>query len=128
MRLLLDTHTLIWAVDDPSKHGHAAASILEDPKNELLLSAGTIWEISIKVGIGKLSLSLTLRQWLEQAMSEMGLVVLPITVAYSDVQSRLPAHHGDPFDRLLVAQAQVDGVPLISSDAIFDRYGVSRIW
>jgi len=128
MRLLLDAHTLIWAVDDPAKLGPDATTALQEPSNDLLLSAGTIWEISIKVGLGKLSLSLPFRQWMEQAIHDLGASVLPITVEYAAVQSGLPAHHGDPFDRLLAAQAQVETVPLVSTDAVFDQYGINRVW
>jgi PIN domain nuclease of toxin-antitoxin system len=93
-----------------------------------VLSAGTIWEIGIKVGLGKLSLSLPYRLWMDTAIADLDLELLPITVEYADVQAGLPGHHRDPFDRLLAAQALKDGLPLISADAIFDQYGVRRIW
>ena len=101
---------MIWAVDDPSRLGPQAVTLLQDPVNDLLLRAGTIWEIAIKVGLGKLTLSLPFRQWMNQAMNDLGATVLPITVEYADLQANLPMHHGDPFDRLLVAQARVDNV------------------
>jgi PIN domain nuclease of toxin-antitoxin system len=126
--LILDAHTLIWAVDDPSKLGSQAVTALQAPGNDLLLSAGTIWEVAIKVGLGKLALSMPYRQWMAQAISDLGATVLPVTVEYADVQAGLPKHHGDPFDRLLVAQARVENVPLVSSDAVFDQYGINRIW
>lgn len=128
MRLLLDTHTLIWAVDQPSQLGPAAVVALQDPSNDLLLSVGTIWEIAIKVGLKKLAFSLPYRQWMGQAMADLGVSVMPITVEFADVQAGLPNHHKDPFDRLLVAQAQVENVPLVSVDSIFDRYGMTRLW
>ena len=128
MRLLLDSHAVIWAVDDPSKLSRPAVAALEDPANELLLSAGTVWEIGIKVGLNKLSLSMPYRQWMNKAIADLGLTLLPITVEYADVQAGLPRHHGDPFDRLLAAQAQVENVSLVSADAVFDQYGVNRIW
>ena len=128
MRLLLDAHTLIWAVDDPSRLGPQAVAAIQDPANDVLLSAGTIWELSIKIGLGKLTLSLPSLQWMTQAMADLGVTMLPITIAYADVQAGLPSHHRDPFDRLLMAQAQVEKVPLVSSDTIFDQYGISRLW
>lgn len=128
MRLLIDTHTLIWTVDDPAKLGSEAALALQDPANELLLSAGSVWELAIKVGLGKLSLSLPYRQWVSLAIAELAASVVPVTVEYADVQSRLPLHHRDPFDRLLVAQSRVENVPLVSADEIFDRYGIARLW
>ena len=128
MNLLLDAQTLIWAVDDPSKLGRLATDGLEDTGNDLLLSAGTIWEIAIKVGLKKLSLSHPFRQWMSQAVADIGLRVLPITVDVADAQIALPNHHRDPFDRLLVAQVQTERAVLVSADSIFDRYGVERIW
>ena len=128
MRLLLDTHALIWAVDQPSQLGPAAVLALQDSSNDLLLSVGTIWEIAIKVGLKKLALSLPYRQWMGQAMADLGVSALPITVEFADVQAGLPSHHKDPFDRLLVAQAQVENVLLVSVDSIFDQYGITRLW
>ena len=77
------------------------------------MSAGTIWEIGIKVGLKKLSLSMPYRQWMNKAIADLGLTLLPITVEYADVQAELPRHHGDPFDRLLAAQARVENVSLV---------------
>ena len=128
MKPLVDAHTLIWAVDDPAKLGPQAVTALQDPSNDLLLSVGTIWEIAIKVGLGKLSLSMPYRQWMNQAITDMGMTVLPITVEYADVQGHLPKHHGDPFDRLLVAQAQVENMALVSADPGFDPYRINRLW
>ena len=128
MRLLLDTHSLIWAVDDPSKLGPEAADAVQDQGNELLLSAGSIWEASIKVGLRKLELSLPFPQWMSRAMADLGVTVLPITVEYADAQMRLPPHHGDPFDRLLAGQAKVENVSIVSGDPMFDRYGIPRLW
>src|SRR5208283_4660135 len=110
------THAVIWAVDDPAKLSSPAAKAIEDPSNELLISAGTIWEVSIKVGLEKLSLSMPFRQWMEKAIADLGLTLLPINVEYADVQAGLPRHHGDPFDRLLAAQARVENVSLVSAD------------
>jgi PIN domain nuclease of toxin-antitoxin system len=128
VRLLLDSHALVWAVDDPTRLGSRATALLKDPANELLLSAATIWEIAIKVGLGKLSLSMPYRAWMTQAIRDIQASVLPITVEYADVQAALPRHHGDPFDRLLVAQAIVEQLTLVSGDAVFESYGIQREW
>jgi PIN domain nuclease of toxin-antitoxin system len=128
VKLLLDTHTFILAVDQPSLLGPHAKPALEDPANDLVLSAATIWEIAIKVGLNKLTLSPPYRQRMTQAMHDLGVGVLPITVESADVLIELPQHHRDPFDRLLVAQATVENVPLVSNDAIFDQYGIVRVW
>jgi PIN domain nuclease of toxin-antitoxin system len=128
MSHLIDAHALIWAIDDPSKLGDAAITSLQAPENELLLSAGTIWELSIKCGLSKLTLSLPFRDWMEKAIADLDLTILPITLDHAERQAGLPFHHRDPFDRLLAAQSLVEGIPLVSADAIFDRYGIIRIW
>ena len=128
MRLLLDTHALIWAVEQPNRIGAAARSVLEDASNELLVSAASIWETSIKVSLGKLSLALPYRHWMTQAISDLGAVVLPITIDCAETQSTLPWRHRDPFDRMLASQALVEQVPLVSGDEVFDQYGVQRMW
>jgi PIN domain nuclease of toxin-antitoxin system len=128
MRVLVDANALIRAVDQPALLGAAARSVLEDPGNQLLLSVATIWEISIKVGLKKLALATPYRQWITRGVADLGMVLLPITIDYTDAQVGLPMHHRDPFDRLLVAQAQVEGVSVVSSDAVFEQYGVTRIW
>ena len=128
MRHLVDAHSLIWALDDPAKLGAAAATALQDPANELLVSAGTMWELAIKTSLGKLSLSLPFRRWVERAIADLDLEVLPITLDHAERQAGLPFHHRDPFDRLLAAQALVEGIPVVSADAAFDPYGVKRIW
>ena len=128
MRMLLDTHSLIWAVQEPGKLGNQAITALQDRENELLLSAATLWEISIKYGLGKLTLTSPYRVWMTQAMRDLSVTLLPITLNVADVLSTLSLHHRDPFDRLLVAQAMIEQVPIVSSDVIFDRYTVSRLW
>jgi PIN domain nuclease of toxin-antitoxin system len=128
VKLLLDTHTLIWAVDDPVQLGPQAVTELQDSTNELLLSAGSVWELAIKVGAKKLELSTPFRQWILQAISDLGLTILPISVEYANVQTELPFHHKDPFDRLLIAQSLYEQIPIVSTDPQFDAYGVTRIW
>jgi PIN domain nuclease of toxin-antitoxin system len=128
VRVLLDTHSLIWAVDDPSRLPATALAVIVDPANDRVLSAASIWELSIKVGQGKITLSLPYRQWMNKAIADLKLMILPITVDYADRQSTLPVHHNDPFDRLIIAQALVDGIAVVSSDVAFDPYGVTRIW
>jgi PIN domain nuclease of toxin-antitoxin system len=128
VNLIVDSHTLIWAVDEPAQLGSAAASAMQDPANELLVSAATVWELAIKVGLRKLTLTKPYREWITQALADLDAVVLPITVEYADLQAQLPMHHRDPFDRMLVAQASVEGIPIVSHDAALDAYGVSRIW
>jgi PIN domain nuclease of toxin-antitoxin system len=128
MRVLIDSHALIWYVDQDKLLSLASRAAISDPTNDLLLSAGTIWEIGIKAGLGKLVLTQPFKFWMDQAISDLQVTVLPLSVDYVDVQLKLPKHHGDPFDRLIVAQAIVEQVPIISVDASLDAYGITRIW
>jgi len=128
VKVIIDTHALIWAVDDPERLGSKAHALIDDSRIEILLSSGCIWELAIKIGLGKLTLSLPFVTWMNQAVTDLNLTILPITIECADVQSRLDNHHRDPFDRLVVAHAVVMSAPLISSDPIFDRYSISRIW
>jgi PIN domain nuclease of toxin-antitoxin system len=128
MKLLVDTHVLIWAVDRPANLSATANMLLRDPSNQLSISAATIWEIAIKVGLGKLTLSQAYRQWMEKAMADLGLDVLPINLDYAEIQAALPHHHRDPFDRLLIAQSIWETMPVVSADTQLDSYGVARLW
>jgi PIN domain nuclease of toxin-antitoxin system len=128
MRVLTDSHALIWYVDQPHQLSPAALTALVDPANDLLLSAATVWEVSIKVSLGKLTLSGPFDAWMTQAAAGLGLTLLPITITYADAQSKLPWHHRDPFDRLLVAQSLTELVPVVSADPVLDRYAVTWIW
>ena len=128
MRLLLDSHTLIWSQDDTSQLSAAAHTALSDPANDRLISAATLWEIAIKVGKGRLPLSKPFRVWMDTAIADLALTLLPITLDHAERQSVLPRHHGDPFDRLLISQALVEGIPIVGDDTVFDTYGVLRIW
>jgi PIN domain nuclease of toxin-antitoxin system len=128
VRLLIDSQSLIWYVDQDHWLSSTAHSAITDPFNDLLLSTATIWEIAIKVGLKKLTLSLPYRTWMERVIADLGLVILPITVEAADTQVGLPWHHRDPFDRLIIAQALMENVPVVSVDEIFDQYGIHRIW
>ena len=101
---------------------------MQDPANELLVSAATVWEIAIKVGLGKLTLSSSYRDWMTQVIATLSLKILPITVDYADAQAALPWHHRDPFDRLLIAQETLtDAISIISADGQLDAYGIARL-
>jgi PIN domain nuclease of toxin-antitoxin system len=120
---LLDTHALLWWLTDSPELSEQGRSTIADPLNDVLISSGVIWEIEIKRALGKLDAPDDLVDVLEPA----GLGTLPITLADATQAGRLPPHHRDPFDRMLVAQAKrLDGI-VISRDAIFERYEVDRI-
>ena len=128
MRLLLDTHTLLWLVENNPKLSVTAVNLLVDPGNDLLLSPATYWELAIKVSIGRYRLADRLSDYIEEAIRLYGLTILPITVAHAEAVVNLPHHHKDPFDRMLIAQSIVEDVALVSSDVAFDAYSVTRLW
>jgi PIN domain nuclease of toxin-antitoxin system len=123
VRLLLDTHALLWwLADEPTLTGEARAAI-SDEDNVVAVSAATAWEMSIKHALGKLETPGDL----EQQLSANGFVSLPITIADGLRAERLPRHHADPFDRMLVAQAQVGGWTVVTRDQRFSLYGIEVI-
>lgn len=128
MRLLLDTHALLWFVWNHPNLSATGHTLISDPNNTLFLSAASIWEIAIKVGIGKLTLTDPYDVFMNQAIRTTGLTLLPIEVRYATALTALPKHHGDPFDRMMIAQALMEKMSLLSADAVFDAYGVSRHW
>ncbi len=128
MRLLLDTHVLIWwLAGDPALSASAQAAIA-DPANEAFVSAASAWEIATKYRIGKLPQSAALAADMPGVLTGQGFVELPITVRHGQAAGSLPGPHRDPFDRMLIAQAVLADLVLVSNEAVFDRYGVHRLW
>lgn len=121
MKLLLDTHLLLWAAGSPERLPVAARSLLEDPKNELLFSAASLWEITIKRGLGRSDFQVDARV-LRRGLLDNGYQELPITSAHAVSVDSLPLIHKDPFDRILVAQATVEGITLLTADAVVGQY------
>ncbi len=128
MKLLIDAHTLIWSVGQVDLLSPSARNCFTEPANDIFISMATIWEIAIKTGLGKLSLSAPFKQWIVQGIADLNLEILPITIDHADRYTALPLHHRDPFDRLLIAQSFVENLSIVSADPKFDLYGVSRIW
>ncbi len=128
MRLLLDTHTLLWAAQSNPRLSSTAVTLILDPANEKYVSPATFWEIAIKIGKGKYVLGEDFETFMNREIVGNGFQIYPITIAHSARLLSLPYHHRDPFDRMLAAQSLTDGLPLVSSDAIFDQYSVTRLW
>src|SRR5687767_188785 len=128
MRALIDTHTFLWLASDEARLGPRALPILKDARNEILFSTASAWELAIKVGRGKLQIGVTLEDLIVETPRRLLLQPLDIRPEHLVAVARLQEHHKDPFDRLLVAQAQVENVPLISVDPALDAYGIQRIW
>ena len=126
--LLLDAHTMLWFFWDNPQLSTRAKALIEDANNRKLVSIATCWEIAIKVGLGKLDLGEPSRSFLPREIARNNFELLPISLAHATMVEGLVPQHRDPFDRLLVAQAMTEGLPLVSADGVFDQYGISRLW
>lgn len=128
MRLLLDTHALLWWLAGDERLSPVAADAIGDPTNEVLVSAASAWEITTKYRIGKLPTATRLASDFDAVLRSQGFQGLPITIEHAQLGGLLPGPHKDPFDRMLVAQAQIDHLVLISNEEVFDLYGIVRLW
>jgi PIN domain nuclease of toxin-antitoxin system len=128
LTVLLDTHTLLWSFISPKSLSKQASAILTDKSAEILVSAASAWEIATKVRIGKLPEAETLEVRFLEALQEVGFILLPISAETALRAGRFTAEHGDPFDRMIAAQALALDIPVISIDAKLDQFGVRRIW
>lgn len=128
MKLLLDTHTFLWFITGNPKLTAVARTLIEDMNNERLLSVASLWEMAIKVSIGKLNLVEPFDVLIPNQMQINAVAVLDIKPAHVVGVVAMPFHHKDPFDRLLAAQCQAESLPLVSADAVFDKYSVQRLW
>lgn len=128
MKLLLDTHAFIWWDSEPDKLSSRVLALCRDQTNILLLSVASVWEMQIKLQLDKMKLALPLAEVVESQRRTNNIDVLPVTLAHVLALQNLPAYHKDPFDRLLIAQANVEGAALLSSDRIFAKYPVKLIW
>ena len=128
MKLLLDTHAFIWWDSDPSKLSSRVVSLCQNRANLVLLSVVSVWEMQIKHQLGKLTLGLPLRELVETHKEVNDIQLLPVYLEHVLELENLPAVHTDPFDRLLVAQARVEGSILLSHDSAFEDYPVAVTW
>jgi len=122
-RILLDTHALIWWMNGDQSLGEFAFECIENENNQVYVSAASVWEMSIKRQLGKLECPLDL----DSVIEKMGFSKLPISVFHGEQAGQLPVHHKDPFDRMLIAQAQAEGLQIITKDEHFPSYGISLI-
>ena len=128
MRLLLDTHTFLWAIAEPRKLSARAATALRGRAHELYLSTASVWEMAIKRSIGKLEADVPLRDLIERAREKIQLRILDVSTDRGLSVEDLPFHHKDPFDRLLIAPALWKEMTIVGADGRFDAYGVKRVW
>ena len=128
MKLLLDTHVFLWMSLDAPPLSRQARDLLADTDNVLLLSAASYWEIAIKVSLGKYRLDEPLEDFVNRELEKNSMQILPIEPRHAAQLASLPFHHRDPFDRMLIAQALVERVAVVSRDVALDGYGVHRVW
>ncbi|MCK5717366.1 MAG: type II toxin-antitoxin system VapC family toxin [Thiomargarita sp.] len=128
MRFLLDTHTFIWWYNEPDKLSLQVRALLQNSENIILLSVVTPWEMQIKLQTGKLKLDIPLDKMLENQLQANNIDLLPVTLPHVLALQNLPYHHKDPFDRLLIAQSNVEKAILLSKDAIFSKYNIKLLW
>lgn len=128
MRLLLDTHTLLWFVLNDPQLSRRADALITDPANVVFVSPATYWEIAIKVRKNKLDLFAPYDDFMTRGIQGNDFEILPIETKHTSLLTTMPFHHKDPFDRLLIAQSLVEQMPIVSIDSAFDPYGVTRLW
>ena len=128
MNLLLDTHSFIWFVEDSPSLSAQARALIEEPTNAVFFSMASVWEMAIKVSLGKLHLSQPLDLFIPNQLLLNDITILDITVNHTLRVATLPFHHRDPFDRLLIAQSLVERMPCVGIDSVFDAYSVQRLW
>ena len=128
MNVLLDTHTFLWFVWDDAQLSQTAKDAITDPNNRKLVSVASIWEIAIKISLQKLDLGMPYLPFMRSQMAINLFEILPLTFEHGAEISRLPFHHRDPFDRLMIAQSMWERIPIVSADSAFDAYSIKRIW
>ncbi len=128
MRLLLDTHSFLWFIAGSSNLSAAARTLVEAEDNEKLVSIASFWEMAIKLSLGRLSVAQPFDVIMHAQLEQNGFALLPVTLSHLAIVATLPFHHRDPFDRLLIAQAKVEQLQVVSVDAAFDAYEVGRVW
>ena len=128
MKLLLDTQCWLWWFAQPERLNSDAIAQIDDETNEIWLSVASVWEMGIKVAIGKLPLPEPLDSYISSRMMQLGAKSLAITATHAVQVSALPLHHRDPFDRMLIVQAQMEDMMLVSGDLMFRQYDVSLLW
>ena len=127
MRYLLDTHALLWELTGDRRVPKRVRALFDGPRQELFLSTASVWEMAIKVSIGKLDIPVALPQLVASAATR-GVRLLEVRADHAYLVETLPTHHRDPFDRMLVAQASHEGMSIVSVDEKFDAYKVKRVW
>jgi PIN domain nuclease of toxin-antitoxin system len=128
VRLLLDTHTLLWWLDGDRRLSRRARAAIGDPGNQVFVSAASAWELATKARLGKLEGALDVASDVAGCLARQGFDALPISVPHAQRAGNLRVEHRDPFDRMLIAQSQMEDLPIVSNETLFDGFGIDRIW
>ena len=128
MKIILDTHAFLWFAENSKKLSQTANILLNNQENKLLLSIASVWEMQIKIGIGKLQLEESLTEIVAKQREVNEVEIFPINLDHIWQLDSLPLHHKDPFDRMLIAQAITENLPILTIDSIFHKYQVNIIW
>jgi PIN domain nuclease of toxin-antitoxin system len=128
MKALLDTHAFLWWINDDPRLSDTARALIGDGESELLLSAASGWEIAIKMRLGRLEVQGDPEHFVFEQLALNNIAVLPISMSHALRTATLPDHHRDPFDRMLVAQSQIEQLPIVTADPLIARYAVEVIW
>ncbi len=128
MKLLLDTHTFIWLVTDPDKIPATAQAAVADSANTKYFNVVSAWEMAIKSGIGKMKFGRPVPQLIRKGLADLVALDLQVTLEHAFAVEALPPHHNDPFDRLLIAQAQIEAMTIVTVDHLMPAYGVPILW
>jgi PIN domain nuclease of toxin-antitoxin system len=128
VRLLLDTHALLWWLDGDRRLPGRVRNLITNEANAVLVSAVSAWEIATKVRLGRLPKGVDVAADVDGCIAAQGFTALDITVRHAQRAGGLPGPHQDPFDRMLIAQSQIEDLPLVTNERVFDAYGVNRIW
>lgn len=128
MNILLDTHVFLWFVDDNPRLSETARTLIEADDSQPFLSIASLWEMAIKISLRKLELEQPFESFIPHQLARNGIGILNLSLEHTAAISTLPFHHRDPFDRLIVVQAKLEGMPLVSADPAFDAYEIQRVW
>jgi PIN domain nuclease of toxin-antitoxin system len=127
-RLLLDTHAFLWWVGDAPELKSTAKRAIADARNECYLSVASCWEMAIKISLGKLRLTKPIERFVTEQLTANGIILLSVDLRHAAKVEKLPFHHRDPFDRLLIAQAMMEKLVIVSADKAFAKYEVKVLW
>lgn len=128
MKILLDTHTFLWFIDGSLNLSDTAKKLIEQPSNQRFLSIASLWEMSIKISIGKLQLGMTMTELVKHQVYGNAIELLEIRPEHLDELAKLPFHHKDPFDRLIISQSLGENISIVTRDSVFASYPVQLVW